>query len=94
MFQHFRSCEEFNHKLNIYSLADIFSDTWTVDHIEHVYNSVIENYNILDSCNNWPILQYLEVYYMKTKSPMINLSLKASKELQLFKLLMVFQLFK
>ena len=40
MFQHFLSGEEFNYKLNLYSLADTFSDTRTVDHIEHVYNSV------------------------------------------------------
>ena len=36
-FHHFRSCEEFNYKLNLYSLTDIFSDTSTVDHMEHVY---------------------------------------------------------
>ena len=39
MFQHFWSCEEFNFKLSIYSLADIFSDTGTVDSMEHVYYS-------------------------------------------------------
>ena len=43
MFQHFQSCEEINYKLNFYSLADISSDTRTVDHIEHVYNSAIDN---------------------------------------------------
>ena len=41
MFQHFRSCEEFNYKLNLCSLGDIFSDTRTVDHREHVCNSVL-----------------------------------------------------
>ena len=84
MFQHFWSCEEFNCKLNLYSLANIFSDTGTVDHIEHVYNSVIDNCKILESCNNWTILQYLEAYYIKTKSSIINVGIKASKELQLF----------
>ena len=85
MFQHFRSCEEFNYKLNLYSLADIFLDARTVDHMEHVYNGVIDNCKILDSCNNWAILQYLEVYYIKSKSSVINDGLKASKKLQLFK---------
>ena len=85
MSQHFRSCQKFNYKLNLYSLADIFSDTSTVDHIEHVYNSVIDNCKILWSCNNWAILQYLEAYHIKMKTPMINVGLKASKELQLFK---------
>ena len=61
MFQHFRSCEEFNYKLNLYSLnLHSFSDTRTIDHIEYVYNSV----KILESCNNWAILHYLEAYLL------------------------------
>ena len=79
MLQHFWSCEQFNYKLNLYSLADIFSDTSTADHIEHVYNSVIENCKILESCNNWAILQYLEACHIKTKSPMIKVSFKSVK---------------
>ena len=63
----------------------MFSDTRTVDLMEHVYNSVIDNCNILDSCNNWAILQYREACYLKAKSPEINVGLKAPKELQLFK---------
>ena len=43
MFQHFWSSEKFSYTLNVYLLADIFSGTSTVDHIEHVYNSVTEN---------------------------------------------------
>ena len=58
---------------NLNSLADIFLDTRTVDHMEHVYNSVNGNCKILDSCNNWAIMQYLEAYYIKTKSPVIML---------------------
>ena len=94
MFQDFRSCEEFKYKLNLYSFADISSDIRTVDDMEHVYNSVIDNCKILESWTSWTILQYIEVYYIKTKSPLINVGLKASKELQLLKLLIVFQLFK
>ena len=36
----------FQHFPNLYSLADISSDTRTVDHIEHVYNSAIDNCKI------------------------------------------------
>ena len=94
MFQHFESCEKFNDKLNLYSLADIFSDTSTVDHIEHVCNSVVDNYKIWESCNNWAMLKYLEAYHIKTKSLMISVGLKASRKLQLFKWLKIFRLFK
>ena len=65
MFQHFWSWEKFNYTLNVYLLADIFSDTNTVDHIEHVYNSVTENCKILESCKNWVILQYLKPITLK-----------------------------
>ena len=81
MFQTFGPCEDFNYKLNLYSLAGIFSDTRTV---EQVYNSV-DNREILESCKNWTILQYLEAYHIKAKSPIINVGLKASKEFHLFK---------
>ena len=85
MFQHLKSCEAFHYKLNLFSMADLFSDYQTVDHLEHVYNSVIDNCKILDSCTNWAILQYLEAYHIKMKSSKINVGLTASKELQLFK---------
>ena len=48
MFHHFRYCKEFNYRLNLYSLADIFSDTKKADQMEHVYNSVIDNCKVLD----------------------------------------------
>ena len=51
MFQHFWSFEELNCKLNLDSSADIFSDTTTVDHMEHVYNGVIGNCRILEQIN-------------------------------------------
>ena len=77
MFQHFR----FSLQLSRF----FFSETRTVDHIEHVYNSVIDNYRILDSCNNWAIVQHLESYHIKTKLAMVNVGVKVSKDLQLFK---------
>ena len=74
-----------NLKLNLHNLTDILSDTRTVDHMEHAFNSAIDNCKILDPCNNWAILQYLVAYYIHMKLPEINVGLKASKELQLFK---------
>ena len=68
--------QKLNYKLNLYSLADIFTDTSTIDHIEHVSNSAINNCKILKSCNNWAIWQYLEAYHIKTKSSMINVDVK------------------
>ena len=47
--------------------------------MEDVYNRAIGNCKILNLCNNWDILQYLEVYFIKTKSPVIDVGLKVLK---------------
>ena len=51
----------------------------------HLHNTVTENTEAIHHNDNWAHLQYLEAYYIKTISPEINIGLKASKELQLFK---------
>ena len=48
-------------------------------------NAVTENIKIIYHSDNWTLLQYLEAYYIKTMSPEVNIGLKASEELQLFK---------
>ena len=52
---------------------------------KHVYNAAISNATILDKNLNWSQLCFLEAYYIKLLSPVINHGLKASKELQLFR---------
>ena len=51
MFQNFWSDQEFDCKSNLDSLAEISSDTTTVDHMEHVCNGVTDSCKILDFCN-------------------------------------------
>ena len=48
----------------------------------HLHNGIIENTEIVGHNDNWAHLQYLEAYSM---APEIDIGLKASKELQLFK---------
>lgn len=81
MFQYFGSYEEFNYKSNNYSLADVFWGNETVDHLEHVFTIVIDNYKIVGSCNKWAKLQYLEANCIKNQSHKINFSWKTSKKL-------------
>ena len=44
-----------------------------------------QNVKILDKNDKWGQLQFLEAHYIKTLLIEFNFSLKASKELQLFK---------
>ena len=66
-------------------LPDVDADNSIVSKELHLHNAVIENTEIIDHNDNWAHLQYLEAYCIKTMSPEINIGLKASKELQLFK---------
>jgi hypothetical protein len=55
-----------------------------VDFKSHIFNAVHDNFEVIDSCDNWSQLEFLEAYYIKNYDSTINDGLKASKELQLF----------
>ena len=67
------------------TLPDAATNTIIVNKELHLHNTIINNVEILDKSNKWGQLQFLEAYCIKTLAPEINLGLKASKELQLFK---------
>ena len=69
----------------LFILPDAATNTTVVSKELHLHNTVINNVKILDKNDKWGQLQFLEAYYIKTLAPEINFSLKASKELQLFK---------
>ena len=71
--------------MKFYALPDIDVVNNIVNKKMHLHNAVTENTEIIDHNDNLTHLQYLEAYYIKTMSPEINIGLKASKELQLFK---------
>ena len=69
----------------LFTLPDAASGTTIVSKGLHLHNVVINNVKILDKNNNWGQLQFLEAYYIKKLAREINIALRASKELQLFK---------
>ena len=85
MYQHLSNCSAFNDILNLLALPDLHNDVTIVNKEQHLYNAVIKNAEIIDKNDKWGQLQFLEAYYIKTLAPEINVGLKASKELQLFK---------
>ena len=64
-------------------------ETVDIDIKEHLINAVLNNCRIIDQNNNWPQSSFLEAYYIKTLKPEIDDGLKASKELDLFKIVLV-----
>ena len=45
---------------------------------------VVNNTKVIDSARNWNLLLYKEALYIRRRKCVLNNSLKASKELQLF----------
>ena len=85
MYQHVTNCAQFAEYLKCYGLSDIDAVNTILGKELHLLDAVTENTDIIDHNGNWTHLQYLEAYYIKTMSPAINIGLKASKKLQLFK---------
>ena len=85
MYQHLSNCSGFNECIMLFALPDTATGTTIISKELHLHNVVINNVKILDKNNKWSQLQFLEAYYIKKLAPEINIDLKASKELQLFK---------
>ena len=85
MYQHLSNCSAFNECIMLFALPDTATGTTIINKELHLRNIVINNVKILDKNNNWSQLQFLEAYYIKKLAPEINIGLKTSKELQLFK---------
>ena len=67
------------------TLPHAANDTTIVRNELHLHNAVISNVKTLDKCKKWVQHQFLEAYYIKKLAPEINIGLKKSKELKLFK---------
>ena len=78
MYQHLTNCAQFAEYLKFYALPDIDGVNTIVNKEMHQHNIVTENTQIIDHNDNWAHLQYLEAYYIKTRSTEINIGLKAS----------------
>ena len=86
MYRHLRHCNAFNEIVGMFYQPSVFNDHPSdFNYDEHIRNAVLGNYKIIDACNNRSQLLFLEAYYIKMLNPTINMGLKASKELVLFK---------
>ena len=85
LHQHLTSCVEFNYLVQLFKMPEIDINIDKVEQDQHLADAVISNIVIVDTNHNWSQLEFLEAYYIKTREPAINVGLKASKELQLFK---------
>ena len=83
--QHLTSCMDFNYIVQLFKIPEIDDNCNVVDPNQHLTDAVMNNVTIVDTNHNWSQLEFLEAYYIKTRDPAINVGLKASKELQLFK---------
>ena len=85
---HLNKCNGVQHIFKIVKLTQsLFSDSIVDDvqdpRMSHI-NLVQMNTRIIDCHKNWNILLFKKAIKIKEKKPILNTSLKASKELQLF----------
>ena len=78
-------CEGIKHSKSLMFLntsVDVY--VTTPDHRDININIVKNNVRIKDSNRNWDVLLYKEAVKIKGLKPLLNIGLKASKELVLF----------
>ena len=83
--QYLTSYMGFNYIVQLFKMPEIDDNCSVVDQNQHLADAVMNNVTIVDTNRIWSQLEFLEAYYIKTRDPAINVGLKASKELQLFK---------
>ena len=83
--QHLTSCMDFNYIVQLFKMPEIDDNCNVVDQNQHLADAVMNNVMIVDTNHNWSQLEFLEAYYIKACDSAINVGLKASKELHLFK---------
>ena len=85
MYEHMSKCEAFNYITKLHALPDIENnDVVNINWRAHVYETVINNSRVLKTSRDWLELCYLESFMIKKHKPMINIGIRAAKELQLF----------
>ena len=78
-------CDGIKHIKNLMFLnTSVDGDVTTPDHRDININIVKNNVRIIDSHSNWNVLLYKEAVKIKELKPLLNIGLKASKELNLF----------
>ena len=84
--KHLNECEHFHFIVNLYNIS-VFSDLdqTVIQHYYHIHAAVLQNTRIIDKNNNWSQLSFLESLYIKRRNPMLNVGIKATKELVLFR---------
>ena len=82
---HINECDGIKHIKNLMFLnTSVDGDVTTPDHRDININIVKNNVRIIDSHSNWIVLLYKEAIKIKELKPLLNIGLKASKELNLF----------
>ena len=77
--KHIKECANYHYLCNIQTIGDslIVKKDFNIHQIRN-------NTTIIDQSNNWLQLLYKEALAIKRQNPILNIGLKASKELQLF----------
>ena len=87
VFKHLRNCADFQHTVDLHVLPLIFSDSDKLSPciMQHVQLAVNNQTRITDRNNNWSELCFLESLHIKRWNQILNVGVKTTKDLILFK---------
>ena len=82
---HINVCDGIKHSINLMFLnTSVDGDVTKPDHRDMNINIAKNIVRIIDSHSNWNVLLHKEAIRIKELKPLLNIGLKASKELNLF----------
>ena len=86
VLKHLNSCPYFNDIVSLCRLPDILTNnSCSIDKNKHIEHAIFNHTQILQQNNNWLQLCFLESLFIKRHSPSLNVGVKATKNLVLFK---------
>ena len=85
--KHLNTCTGFQYIVELHDLPSIFnnSDNVIVSTILHIQSAVYNNIRIINRNKHWVELFFLEALHIKRRNPELNVGVKATKDLVLFK---------
>ena len=84
IYQDLSKCEHFAHTIDLLRLPDIDVSTIEINNKQHLFNAVISNFCVLETCCNESQWLFLEALHVKDLASKIGDGLKATREHVLF----------
>ena len=84
MFQHFESCDAFQHHVGLMNLGGIEDEEEPISQRDYYTPAVLDNYKVVKTVHNSALLALSETYFVRKEKPKINDGLKFCVDFRVF----------